>query len=298
VLERARRAAAGSADALLLGETGVGKELVARAMHRARSRPGPFVVFDASVDALSDLVGWTRGAREAYPAEGLGYVRAAEHGTLLLRNVEDLPLDAQRELLSVLETRTVAPIGTSERTSFDVQVVVAAEPPWSTLAPERLLPALRARLGAGLNEIVPLRERRADIVPLFVACVRKLARGAPPELEPELLELLCLEDWPLNVDELASAARRLCMAFPHEPELKRKHWYEVLGARGPVAEREREPSFPPLARRSTSTYPPHEISALKAALQRHRGNLTKAAHELGITRPRAYRMLKAEPNER
>lgn len=298
VWERAKAAAASGADALLLGEAGVGKELVARAMHRARSLGGPFVVFDASLDGLGDLLGWTRGARAAFPSEGLGYVRAAEHGTLLLRNVEELPLQAQRELLTMLETRTVAPLGAAERTPFDAQIVVAAEPPFSNLAPERLLPALGVRLSARLTEIAALRDRRADIVPLFAASVGRLAGDAPPTLEPELLELLCLEDWPLNVDELANAARRLCTAFPQERELKRRHWYELLGARALVPDTDRESSSPPPPRRSTSTYPPDEITALKAALERHRGNLTKAAHELGITRPRAYRMLKAVQSER
>lgn len=297
VWERAKAAAASGADALLVGEAGVGKELVARAMHRARSRSGPFIVFDASVEGLSELVGWTHGARPGFPSEGRGYVRTAEHGTLLIRNVEELPLEAQTELLTMLDTRTVAPLGASERTRFDVQIVVAAEPPWSTLAAERLLPELGARLPAGLNEIAPLRDRRADIVPLFAARVRKLAGDAPPALEPELLELLCLEDWPLNADELASAARRLCTAFPHERELKRRHWYEVLGARVLVADGERDSSSPP-PRRSASVYPPDEITALEAALERHRGNLTKAAHELGITRARAYRMLKAGQTKR
>jgi DNA-binding NtrC family response regulator len=295
VWERAKAAAASAADALLVGEAGVGKELVARAMHRARALAGPFVSFDASLDGLGELVGWTHGARAGLASEGRGYVRAAEHGTLLLRHVEELPLPAQRELLTRLETRTFAPLGSAERARFDVQIVVAAEPPFSALGPERLLPALAQRLSARQNPIPPLRERRADIVPLFVACVGRVLGGAPPALEPELLELVCLEDGLLNVDELASAARRLCAAFPHERELARHHWYEVLGARAPVSEADRESSPPP---RRTSAYPPDEITALKAALERHRGNLTKAAHELGITRPRAYRMLKAVESDR
>ncbi|MGC4088085.1 MAG: sigma 54-interacting transcriptional regulator [Polyangiaceae bacterium] len=292
VVQRAKQAARGNLNILLQGETGTGKERFARALHAFSGRSGPFLAVNAAAyhesTAAGELFGYRKGAFTGAERANLGHVRAAHRGTLLLDEILDMPLELQAKLLRVIEQREVLPLGETEATPVDVAFVSASQVPLAdAVANGRFRSDLRARLEGLLIELPPLRERRADIVPLFGALLKRHASGAVPKLEAKLVERLCLEPWPMNVRELENTARRLLTLFGQEPELSLQQLLEVEGSRAPAP----EPATS-ATRRSLPAYQPEELSALRAAIERHGGNLTRAADELGITRPKAYRMLR------
>jgi two-component system NtrC family response regulator len=137
-------------------------------------------------------------------------------------------------------------------------------------------------------ELPPLRERRADIVPLFLELLAKHGGRPIPRLEPKLVERLCLGEWSMNVRELENVARRLLTLFEGQSELTLEHLAQVDDA--PSASRE---LIQAPGRRSASVYSADEVAALLAAIERNGGNLSRAADELGITRPKAYRILRS-----
>ena len=288
VLEQARALAGkkNGPSSLLVGEPGTGKELVARAIQRFSGRTGPFVVFDATAWPESALDAELFGEGETKGSGG--HLRAAHEGTLLLEQVAMLPPGTQERLLRVLERHEGLPGGKSE---LDVRLVATLQTPLGELPEGRLNAELRTRLEAAMIELPPLRERRAEIVPLFLELFARHARGTNAKPEPELLERLCLLDWPLNVRELDNVARRLLARHASAPKITLGHLTEIVGL--PVSGQDPgsnpEHAAPP--RRSTPSYPPDEIALLKEAIERHHGNLTKAASELRITRAKAYRML-------
>jgi DNA-binding NtrC family response regulator len=277
VVDRIRKAALAGSSVLLVGETGTGKTLLARALHRFAARTGPFVVFDCASGSEDVRETELLGSGRPTATNG-GQVLAARDGTLLLDSPFDLPVSLQARLARVLEARTEEPA-----TALDVRIVAKTTVALEDLPPARIDADLR-RIFAGTVVRVPaLRERRAEIVPLFLELVQRHAHEQVAKLEPDAVELLCLQDWPMNVRELDRKARR----------------FIVDGA----LDREAEPAFdgsqndrtttPAPARRFTPSYPANEIQALRAALERHQGNLSKAADELEITRSKAYRMLKS-----
>ncbi|HEV8549636.1 MAG TPA: sigma 54-interacting transcriptional regulator [Polyangiaceae bacterium] len=294
VLKLAKRAATAGLNVVLQGETGTGKERFARALHGFSGRQGPFLAVNCAAYAEStisaELFGYRRGAFTGAERASPGHVRAAHGGTLLLDEVLDLPFDLQAKLLRAIEQREVLPLGESEPVKVDVSFVAATQVPLAQAVQiGRFRPDLRARLEGFVLQIPPLRARRADVVPLFLTLLEQHGLRAP-RLQPALVERLCLHDWPMNVRELENGARRLIATFDHERELRLEDASSWLEAdRGPEA---------PLAasaaprRRSSSAYETDELEALKLSLERHGGNLTHAATELGITRAKAYRMLR------
>ena len=300
VVKAAKQASGGTLNVLLLGETGTGKERFARAIHEWSGRPGPFVAVNSAAysesTVLAELFGYRKGAFTGAERASLGHVRAAHQGTLLLDEVLDLSLEIQAKLLRVIEQREVLPLGETEAIAVDVKLVAATQMPLARAVARGAFRAdLRARLEGMVIEIPPLRERREDVVPLFFELLAAHGLPSHPELEPELVERLCLYDWPMNVRELENVARRLVALHPGASAFKLLDVASWLvgdedasepGDAGAVTSRS--------DRRRIPAYEPSELDALKTALDRHRGNLTKAAEELGITRPKAYRMLKSE----
>jgi transcriptional regulator of acetoin/glycerol metabolism len=241
---------------LLVGERGVGKELFARALHRLGGRRGPFVIVRSQETSLAEL------------AEDLDAT-----GTAFFDDLSDLSSEIQAELRLRIQR------GGGDRFVF------ASEAPLVQVLVRALDPALRSLLEERTVSLPALRHRRADIVPAFRRFLG--ARGEPPTLDPELVERLCLSGWPLNELELQTVARRLLATFPNLPELGLSELAQTLGSSpmaAPVSIAAAHPARP-------STYPREQVAALKQAIKRHGGNLTKAASELGITRPKAYRIL-------
>jgi two-component system C4-dicarboxylate transport response regulator DctD len=216
------RIAATPVDVLVCGETGTGKELVARALHDFSGRPGPFVAINCAAlpEALieSELFGHESGAFTGAAKARVGLIEHAHHGTLFLDEIEAMPAALQAKLLRVLQAREVMRLGANQPLPVDVRVVAASN---AELAPLIEAGRFRADLYYRLNvvtlQLLPLRDRRDDIPALFEHFRRGAAlRFSRPldELPAALADRLLAHRWPGNVRELKSAAERQVLGLP------------------------------------------------------------------------------------
>ncbi len=212
LMSRAEVVARSSAPAILLGETGAGKEVLARTIHRTSPRAtGPFVPVNCGAipgDLLeSELFGHVRGAFSGAVADKAGLFHAASGGTLLLDEVADLPPSLQVKLLRVLQDGEVRSLGSTRSRPLDVRVIAATHKDLDALVRQGTFRAdLFYRLNVFSLRVPPLRERREDILPLarkFLAGERKGPRRLSPVAEATLLAY----GWPGNVRELSNAMR-------------------------------------------------------------------------------------------
>jgi transcriptional regulator of acetoin/glycerol metabolism len=288
VLELVRRLAADSLPVVLVGETGVGKEGVARALHELSGRKGPLHAVNCGALpvalAEAELFGHRKGAFTGAEHAGLGHIRAADGGTLFLDELYDLAPPLQTKLLRVLQEKVVVPIGETSPIPVDLRVVAASLVPLSELvAKQRLREDLAARLGGVSIVIPPLAERRADLPVLLSHFLREHSGGRPPGVDGRLLEYLLLQPWPGNVRELELLARRLLALRKHEPILRRS----MLGD---APSETPAPNVTPVRRRSSEDAEP-DLQRLRERFAAH-GNLSRAAQEAGFSRQRAYRLLR------
>jgi len=272
------------ASVLILGENGVGKELVARALHRASPRAaGPLLAVDmgALPEALveSELFGHRRGsftdARESRP----GRFVAAAGGTLFLDEIGNLPLPQQAKLLAALERREVTPLGSDRAVPVDVRIVAATNAPEAELFDaRRFRPDLLYRLNTVVLRVPPLRERGAGDVALLLRHYLAQFANRHVELTPDALACLCAYRWPGNVRELRQACERA-----------------MLLARGPVLGFADfglpEAAAPEPERASGLDLAQREREAVQAALAQAGGNISRAARLLGLSRAALYRRL-------
>ncbi|MBN1611484.1 MAG: sigma 54-interacting transcriptional regulator [Polyangiaceae bacterium] len=301
VLQLVQRAAPSDLPVVVEGETGTGKECVARAVHTWSSRQGPFIAMNCAAvpEALAEgeLFGYRKGAFTGASSGSPGHFRSAHCGTLLLDEFAELPLALQAKLLRVLEQREVLPLGESRPVPVDVRVVVAAQEPLSAaLAQKRLRADLYARLDGVTIQLPPLRQRIEDVVPLFEHFVLELSGGHPPRVEEDLIEQLCLYDWPFNVRELELVVRRLLVLAGHEPVLRRHHLPARVGGGAQAAPEVSAPSpvssaVSPQAARSREDEDERDLAALLAELRRQGGNVSRASAAVGLSRARAYRLM-------
>lgn len=208
---------------LILGETGTGKELVARAIHRASRRArGRFVAVNCAAIPESlleaELFGYVKGAFTGAEARREGKLVAASGGTLFLDEVGELPLALQPKLLRALEEKEVTPLGSDRPVAVDVRLVAATNRDLESLVKEgRFRPDLYFRLNVVPIKLAPLRERREDIEPLVQYLLPRIAsrHGKPiRDVEPELYAWLSAQDWPGNVRELENTLERLVVLSP------------------------------------------------------------------------------------
>ncbi len=271
---------------VITGETGTGKEIVGRQIHRRSGRPGPFVAVScgAFTEGLlaSELFGHVRGAFTGAVQDQQGLFRSARGGTLLLDDVAELPLSLQPTLLRVLETWQVRPVGSTRDVDIDVRVVATTNRELLAMVQERLFRSdLYARLAQWSIRLPPLRERREDIPALTSAL---LGRCDAPDrvLAPDLQEALLLNDWPMNVRWLLNVLSIAAIVTPSG----------ALQLGDDVREALRNDVPEPVV-------PRHDAQALdKAGLEellgRFQGRVAEMARHLGITRPKLYRLLWAE----
>lgn len=296
-LEPIERAARSDLPIVLEGETGTGKEVIARAIHAWSGRSGPFVAVNCAAlpEALAEgeLFGYRRGAFTGAEQASLGHFRSAQGGTLLLDEVCDLPLPLQAKLLRVLEEREVQPLGEAKPSKIDVRVVTAAQSSLSQAAQRgQFRPDLLARLDGLTQLLPPLRERRAELPYLFTRLLVQGSGARPPDVEARLVERLCLYDWPFNVRELALLVKRLLVLHGTEGQLKVKHLPQRL--RGEATQASLPGSVPTPASAEADLEAP-DLASLVEALRASNGNVARAAQTLGISRQRAYRMMQGRP---
>jgi DNA-binding NtrC family response regulator len=271
---------------LIEGETGTGKELVARAIHGESSRrKGPFVAVNCAglseELAASQLFGHRRGAFTGAVADATGMFEAARAGTLFLDEIGDLPLRVQTTLLRVLEERTVMRIGETQPRPVDVRIVAAANRELATeVAAGRFRADLLYRIRVGRVHLPPLRERRVDL-PLLVRHVlseqRAITGRRVEAVSDEAMQAMLAYEWPGNVREL-----------------KNTLGYAVIHCAGAAIELEDLPPevlerAPPVA--AAGDLPADERERIVAALARAGGERKAAAALLGVSRATLYRRM-------
>jgi len=209
-------------DGLIIGETGSGKEVVARAIHDFSARKNaPFVAINCAavpVDMIeSELFGHESGAFTGANKKRIGKLEHAQGGTVFLDEIESMPLELQAKILRAIEQRTIEPLGSNRSIALDVTFLAAAKDDLDILCREQKFRSdLYYRLNVVSFTIPPLRDRREDIPLLFFHLARiarsKYRRDIPP-LTPEIVEQLTQYSWPGNVRELRNYADRFVLGM-------------------------------------------------------------------------------------
>jgi sigma-54 dependent transcriptional regulator, acetoin dehydrogenase operon transcriptional activator AcoR len=311
-LEPGRRAAATDLAVIIQGETGTGKEQVARAIHSWSGRAGSFVAVNCAALpeslAEAELFGYRKGAFTGASRDAPGYFRAAHQGTLLLDEIVDLPAGVQAKLLRVIERGEVVPLGDTRPVPVDIRLLAAAQSSLREAVDRRQFRAdLLARLEGVLIELPALRERKEDVPALFLHLLRRHAGGRPPRVDAKLIEGLVLHSWPYNVRELVQLVRRLLALHGTAELLTESHLSAVIAPSGVPRREAASEQAPPAATRAIAggSAPARRarrtaelVERLETELERHAGNMTRAAAAVGISRQRAYRLLAREETPR
>jgi transcriptional regulator with GAF, ATPase, and Fis domain len=310
-------------SAVILGETGTGKEVVARGIHNLSGRRGSLQAINcAAIPPTlleSELFGYRRGAFSGADRDKPGLIKLADQGTLFLDEIGDMPLDAQAKLLRVLQSREVFPLGATTPEHVDIRVVCATHRDLYQYVKEgKFRGDLLARLNEHVVRLPPLRERKEDI---FLLARSFGARYGRPDIQFTFSFIVALlhYDWPFNVRELESCIKRgvaLTDQGPldtvHLPDAITEHM-KSYGERPRVSMTSNYPP-PPLASEgnipipplrpihgSSEGYPPSRPppsratpteEELRALLHRHRGYIAAVGRELGKERMQVHRWLK------
>lgn len=310
-------AAFSSIPVLLEGETGTGKELVARAIHRASARAdGPFVAVNCAAlpEALleSELFGHRRGAFTGAVDDQPGLFRAAAGGVILLDEIGEMPRAMQAKLLRVLQESEVTPIGDTRPVKVNVRVISATNRDLtSALANGVFREDLYYRLAVFPIRLPPLRERREDI-PLLAARFLELAAGQHQKtlrgLAPGVVELLSRAAWPGNVRELQNEMERAAalaadgdaVGIEHlSPALRAAAMGAPAAAASPAeaaAHRSSAAAVDGVAKDAVASLAEVRAAAerqyIVEVLGRHRGNISRAAAALGVSRVALQKKMK------
>lgn len=294
VLDQAKRAATADLAVLIEGATGTGKELVAREIHRLSGRRGPFQAVNCAAipaDLMeSELFGHRKGAFSGAVRDQTGMLRAASKGTVFLDEIGELAPTLQSKLLRVLDEKRVRPVGNSRTESIDVRFVSATN---RDLEEQVRDGTFRADLYARINQwpivVPPLRERPDDLLPIFLEVVRQHGGGKPYVMTGDFFEGLALYDWPYNVRELVSLARRVMVLLPEGGRLELAHLPEAMrpgrASSQTITAAAASESLP--ARGEVPTG--RELAAL---LRHYKGNVTEVAQHTGRERAQIYRWLR------
>jgi two-component system response regulator HydG len=276
------------ANVLILGENGTGKELVARALHR-QSKRGNEVFINVDMGALtptlfeSELFGHVKGAFTDAKEERVGRFEAASGGTLFLDEVGNIPLELQAKLLTVLQNRSVARVGSNTYRPINIRLICATNRPIYDMVKEgKFRQDLLYRINTVEIGIPPLRERKEDIQLLaeyFLDIFKK--QYNKPDLSVPVITMKRLENyqWPGNVRELQHAIERSVIMCESNELLSSDFFF--------AASSNKDETF------VLDNYNLENVekTVIQKVLRGHNGNITKAAKELGLTRTSLYRRM-------
>jgi DNA-binding NtrC family response regulator len=292
VMAQVERVAASESRVCILGETGTGKELVARTLHERSPRAsGPFVTLNcAAVPAElieSELFGHEKGSFTGAAARHAGKFEQAEHGTIFLDEIGDMPLPMQAKLLRVLEEGEVERIGGDKPISVDVRAIVATHRNLEALVRDsKFRQDLFHRVYVFPLVLPPLRERHEDIPQLvrhFAQQVCAQNNWKPILFAPEAIEALVAYSWPGNVRELRNVVERLMLLGTDDHVTLETVRSALPGA--PAGSPSSANSSGPLADRVQN----FEREVILAELKRHNFHITNAAKALGLERSHLYK---------
>jgi len=284
------------ANVLIVGESGVGKEVIANLIHARSRRAGkPMVKLNCAAFPQTmiegELFGYVKGAFTGAMNDFPGMIAAAEGGTLFLDEISDMPADLQTRFLRVLQEREYRPLGSTQIMKADFRVIASTNRPVAQALSKNLLRSdLYYRLNTFQIEVPPLRERRQDIPPLIASFLRQFAQQLEkpePTIAPDAFQKLLDYAWPGNVRELQNA-------IEYAVVLSRR---ELIG----VKELPDEVQLPTVLQQTERGAPPRtgvqslddvERNTILQALAECHGNKKKAAELLGIQRPTLYNKMK------
>src|SRR5213083_1638534 len=284
------------ANVLIVGESGVGKEVIANTIHARSRRAGqPVVKLNCTAFPQTmiegELFGYMKGAFTGAMHDFPGMIAAANGGSLFLDEISDMPADLQTRFLRVLQERDYRPLGSTQTMKADFRAIASTNRPIAqALAENRLRSDLYYRLNTFQIEVPPLRKRKEDIPPLIAQFVKQFSQqlGKPePDISPDAFQKLLDYSWPGNVRELQNAIE----------------YAVVLARQGMIGVKElpTEIQLPPalqqaeiagLPRAGVQTLDDVERTAIIQALAECHGNKKKAAELLGIQRPTLYNKMK------
>jgi two-component system NtrC family response regulator len=287
VFSSIRKVSASDVPVLVTGESGTGKELVARAIHHDSIRKNrAFVPINCGAipESLleSELFGHERGAFTGAHAQKSGRIEMAQGGTLFLDEIADLPLPLQVKVLRFLQDHKIERVGGRCSINMDVRVVAAANKCLKKLVAEgRFREDLYYRLAVVNIEVPPLRERGDDITLLAKAFLKRYSAGCarPKALSANAVDTINAYNWPGNVRELENRVRR-AVTFAEGPLVRPSD----LGF-GPADEAGQNLDL-------KKAKEDLELKFVQMAIIKHNGNISKAAEELGLSRPTVHHIIK------
>jgi transcriptional regulator with PAS, ATPase and Fis domain len=290
LVEKAQRS---RATVLLQGETGTGKEVLARVIHSGGPRSkGPFIGINCAAfpETLleSELFGYERGAFTGAHRSKRGHFEQAHRGTLFLDEVGETSLGFQVRLLRVLQESMVRPPGSTREISVDVRIVAATNRDLLHAVETGILRRdLFYRLNVFPILLPPLRARAEDIVPLVIHFLANCPdEGAPRSVAPDAARLLETHPWPGNVRELENEVARIITNANGESEVTARMLSPHVQGMAPVLPPD------PGSERLRETMARLEAWVLRCALEKHAGRRVATARSLGITRECLYKKLK------
>lgn len=304
LVEEVHKIRSSDVTVLVTGESGTGKELVARAIHALSSRRDRiFVPFNCTAvpKELSEgyLFGYRRGAFTGAVKDSDGVIRTAAGGTLFLDEIGDLPLDVQPKLLRFLQEGEIQPLGEQRPVKVDVRIIAATNTDLEEMVADgRFREDLYYRLNVIRLRVPPLRERRSEIptiVNYYVNHYSAKFGRRDIQIAPPAVDLLMVADWPGNVRQLCNEVQRVVARSEDGTLITPEHLSPELRRMRTVAT---PAGAAPIGQDSSVTVPANatlnealaevERKMIREALQKHHGNISRAARELGLTRRGLY----------
>jgi DNA-binding NtrC family response regulator len=285
------------ANVLITGESGVGKEVIANAVHqRSRRADKPMVKLNCAAFPQSmiegELFGYVKGAFTGAVNDFPGMIGEASGSTLFLDEISDMPTDLQTRFLRVLQEREYRPLGSTRTIKADFRVIAATNRPIAqALSEHRLRSDLYYRLNTFQIEVPPLRDRKQDIPPLVAFFVKQFAQQLgkqEPTIAPEAFQKMLDYAWPGNVRELQNALE-YAVVLARQNTIGVKELPAEVQLPTVLQQSERGGST---SRQGAQTLDDVERSAILQALAQCHGNKKRAAQLLGIQRPTLYNKMK------